>query len=51
MANLPVAELRHVLSGASGAAFPGCEDFVLRGGGDGGLGGGEELAADQPAYG
>jgi hypothetical protein len=35
---------------ARSSASPGCEDFVLRGSSDGGFGGGEELAADEPAY-
>jgi hypothetical protein len=39
------------VSSAQGSAFPGCEDFVLGCGGDGGFGGGEELAADEPGDG
>jgi len=41
---------QHVRSCTSRAAFPGREDFVLWCSGDGGFAGGEELAADQPAY-
>jgi hypothetical protein len=39
------------VSSAGGAVSPGCEDFVLGCGGDGGFGCGEEFAADEPAYG
>ena len=39
------------VSSAGGAAAPRCEDFVLGDGGDGGFGGGEEFATDEPAYG
>jgi hypothetical protein len=39
------------VSGSGGAVSPGCEDFVGGGRGDGGFGGGEEFAADEPRYG